>query len=113
MQWFPDCFLIQSNPATLNIQGKQKLTRYNESSLYLNALLAKLKGNEKSFDIAGIRYTPCSIQPSSTVWHQLSQRFMQLTLSIYLPKLNQIWCEQNPLIKSACATFQVFWKITS
>ena len=60
---------IQSNPAILNTQGEQKLIRYGGSSCYPNVYGKRTKkGSEKPFDLAGIRYIPCSILPSWAVY---------------------------------------------
>ena len=57
---------VQSNSTVLNTQGKQKLVqlvRYSRVFIKAN----QMKGKLKQFDIVGIRYIPCSIEPNLTV----------------------------------------------
>ena len=59
---------MKSDPNISNAQGKQKMVRYSRGSIYTNVFKAnQIEGSEKPFNIAGVRYIPCSILPSSTV----------------------------------------------
>ena len=60
--------MVLSSPAISNTQGKQRLVQYDEGSLNSEHLLRQIKstGNVAQFDIARIRYIPCSIWPNST-----------------------------------------------
>ena len=64
-----DPYEIQSNPAqSKTLKGNRNWFDI-AGACHIRKLIRQIKskGNDKSFDIVGIHYVPCSIQPSSTV----------------------------------------------